>query len=198
MSRRFKDCTALTFDDGPCAMTERLLDLLDGRGATATFFVVGKRASSASAVISRMASQGHEVGVHTWSHPHLNGLDDDRFRSELGRCKSCIEDYSNVTPRLFRPPYGFISERQRSIARDEFDLSTVLWNIDTFDWRSQNSLETAATVLKSLKSGNIILLHDTHQSTIRAVETVLSTPAVQADRFISVSELRKLYSLKSF
>ncbi|MBV8279809.1 MAG: polysaccharide deacetylase family protein, partial [Verrucomicrobia bacterium] len=75
---------AMTFDDGPSPeTTPRLLDILKQRNIKATFFMIGQNAQANPAIVQRILADGHEIGNHSWTHPQLSKLSDDRVTEEI-------------------------------------------------------------------------------------------------------------------
>ena len=84
---------AMTFDDGPSAeYTPRLLDLLEARHLKATFFLIGQNVQAHPELVRRIIAEGHEVGNHTWDHPQLSKLSDDRATDEIEKTQ---DDHSH-------------------------------------------------------------------------------------------------------
>src|SRR5215471_5968338 len=77
---------AMTFDDGPSAEnTPRLLEMLKQRNIKATFFLIGQNAASNPEIVRRILADGHEIGNHSWTHPQLSKLSDDRVTTEISK-----------------------------------------------------------------------------------------------------------------
>lgn len=114
----------LSFDDGPSAWTNPILELLAGHGVRATFFLVGSIVERNEDLVRRISAEGHEVGNHTWSHPKLaRDCDDERVRSELARTNDLLEQILGAPPALFRAPYYNRDARVDAIAA-ELDCDT--------------------------------------------------------------------------
>ena len=97
---------AITFDDGPRRdTTERLLDGLQERGASATFFLIGKQIEGNEDLIRRMQAEGHQVGSHTWNHVRLQGVSRETLQQEVGRTEEALETLLGGGPYWLRPPY---------------------------------------------------------------------------------------------
>jgi peptidoglycan/xylan/chitin deacetylase (PgdA/CDA1 family) len=165
----------LTFDDGPSAYTLQVLALLKRFGALATFFVVGQEVSASPQLVAQTAAAGHVIANHTWSHPDLTGLSDDRIRSELLRTEQAVRAITSAATTLYRPPYGSTSSRVRSIAA-ALGMREVLWTIDTRDWSRPGAGTIAYRVLSDVRDGSIVLFHDgggNRSQTVEALQTVL-------------------------
>ncbi|MEV6038380.1 polysaccharide deacetylase family protein [Nonomuraea sp. NPDC052116] len=182
--RRVK-CVALTFDDGPGPYTDTLLAYLAAYHAQATFFVVGSNVVTYPRVLRRTVAAGHEIGNHTWSHPDLTRLSPARVRSQLGRTDQAIRAITGIVPGLVRPPYGAIN----ATVRRQTGRPMVLWSVDTLDWRYRSSATVARRALRSVRPGSVILFHDIHPTTVRAIPRVLRKLARRGYRFVTVSQL---------
>ena len=102
---------AMTFDDGPSSeTTPRLLEILKQRNIKATFFLIGENAASNPDIVRRILADGHEIGNHSWTHPQLSRLSDDRVTAEINKTQDAIKEASGFTPTLLRPPYGAITD----------------------------------------------------------------------------------------
>jgi peptidoglycan/xylan/chitin deacetylase (PgdA/CDA1 family) len=150
---------ALTFDDGPDPeRTPPLLDLLLDANVRASFFVIGEKAARWPAIVRRMASEGHTIGNHSWSHRSFPRLTSRGIDLELGRCNKVLESTTGLIPRFVRAPYGRRDPRFYSVAR-RFDLTPVFWSIDTFDWAG-TSVKSAVRRASRARPGDIVLMHD--------------------------------------
>ena len=103
-----KDTWGLTYDDGPSPYSPNLLDYLQQVDLLATFFVVGSRCISYPHILQNEYTNGHQIGVHTWSHTALTTQTNEQIIAELGWTKKIIKDVLGVTPTTMRPPYGDI------------------------------------------------------------------------------------------
>jgi peptidoglycan-N-acetylglucosamine deacetylase len=125
---------ALTFDDGPHPRwTPMLLERLARHNVRATFFILGKYASTQRALVCEMQEAGHLIGNHTWNHPYLARTSVQHTREELTRTNTELEQIIGAPIRFFRPPFGARRPATLRIAR-ELGLIPVLWNAMTADW----------------------------------------------------------------
>ncbi len=181
---------ALTFDDGPHASnTPRLLNILKKHNAKATFYVLGSNVRRYPSIAARTAAEGHEVAVHTWSHPFLPRLSSAKLNDELSRSVGIIKSTTGTTPRTIRPPYGAINQSLISNFANNYGLSTVLWSIDTNDWRKPGINTVIQRAVNPARPGSIILMHDIHKSSIDAVESVIIGLQAKGYKLVTVSEL---------
>ena len=116
----------LSYDDGPSPFTPLLLDYLNEQKIKTTFFVVGSRVLSRPDMLQSEYGSGHQISVHTWSHPYLTKLTNEEIVAELGWTMKVIRDTIGVTPNTMRPPYGDIDDRVRAICA-QMGLTPVLW-----------------------------------------------------------------------
>ena len=149
----------LTFDDGPSADTEGVLDVLSRHGLCATFFMVGRQVERYPETARRVVRGGHEIGNHSYSHPLYLYRSPRRTRLELQRAQQVIADLTGVRPRLARPPCGVRSPAYFTAAHD-LGLQTVQWTIAGFDWKKRTPSQIAFDVVRQAEAGAIILLHD--------------------------------------
>jgi peptidoglycan/xylan/chitin deacetylase (PgdA/CDA1 family) len=154
LEREGKNC-ALTFDDGPQEpYTSRLLDLLAAEGVAATFFVLGRQVERYPEVLDRLRREGHEVGIHGYSHAAVPLLSRARIAEELDRTLGLV-----AGARLVRPPYGWKDRRLFRLAAER-GLRVVGWSAQGGDWRRRTGQQIAGRILRRVRPGAIVLLHD--------------------------------------
>jgi peptidoglycan/xylan/chitin deacetylase (PgdA/CDA1 family) len=149
----------LTFDDGPSPDTEGVLDILAEHNLSATFFMVGRQVETFPGIARRVFAEGHEVGNHSYSHPHYLFQQASRTHDQVKRAQDVIARTIGARPRLARPPYGVRTPAYFGAAR-ALGLLTVQWDVAGFDWKRTNPRQIADTVLCKVRAGSIILLHD--------------------------------------
>jgi peptidoglycan/xylan/chitin deacetylase (PgdA/CDA1 family) len=180
----------MTFDDGPSAEnTPRLLEILKQRNIKATFFLIGQNAAANPDIVRRILAEGHEVGNHSWTHPQLSKLSDDRVRVEITKTQDAIKDASGYSPTLLRPPYGAITPRQREWIANQFGLNIILWSVDPFDWKRPGVSVITQRILSQVRPGAIILSHDIHKQTVDAMPATLDALIAKGYKFVTVSQL---------
>jgi peptidoglycan/xylan/chitin deacetylase (PgdA/CDA1 family) len=150
---------ALTFDDGPSPYTQRILDTLKRYKAKATFFTLGNQLAEHPLPLQRAVAEGHSIANHTWSHADLTTLARRDVRSQVSDVNVGLRRAGIPRPRLFRPPYGAYDEQTLRVARD-LGMLTVMWTIDSGDYKATDPRAMADAVLADTRPGAIILLHD--------------------------------------
>jgi peptidoglycan-N-acetylglucosamine deacetylase len=181
---------ALTFDDGPGAVTPALLDVLRRRGARATFDVLGARVRHGAPLVRRAVADGHELGVHGWRHRDLSG-EPLRAAAELTRARAAIRAVTGVAPRVFRPPFGATSRRLALAAR-ALGLVTVTWDVDPRDFEEPGADAIRSRVAAAVRPGSIVLLHDDRPGlapTAAALDGILDDLERRSLAPVTVSEL---------
>jgi peptidoglycan-N-acetylglucosamine deacetylase len=183
---------ALTFDDGPSPHTEAIAGLIAGHGGAGTFFVLGDRIPGQEALLKDMVAAGHELGNHTFSHPHCGRLEEDALRDELTRAQAAITEASGRAPVLVRPPYGEDAERVGVVGAG-IGLECVLWDVDPIDWRERKVERIVRRVLEGVRDGAIVDFHDGWPSQHTGIRD--RTPTTDALREIVPELVRRGYEL---
>ena len=181
---------ALTFDDGPDAvLTPQLLDILKARHIRATFFVVGQNAAKFPELVRRESDEGHEIGSHSWDHPNLAQLDDSLLHAELDETRRAILAACGRSPVVLRPPYGSLTAGQQLRVHEDFGYPTILWDVNSRDWRHLGPAVVEQRILGTVHPGAIILDHDTQTDAIQAMPDTLDKMLAGGFKFVTVSEL---------
>jgi peptidoglycan-N-acetylglucosamine deacetylase len=189
---------AMTFDDGPSPeTTPRLLDILKQRNIKATFFMIGQNAQANPTIVQRILAEGHEIGNHSWTHPQLSKLSDDKVTEEITKTQTAIKNACGYTPVLLRPPYGAITARQKEWIEKQFGLSVIIWSVDPFDWKRPGASVIEERILAGARPGAIILSHDIHKQTVDAMPATLDALAAKGFKFVTVSQLIAMNKPKS-
>ncbi|MDK8243574.1 polysaccharide deacetylase family protein [Corynebacterium sp. UMB10321] len=166
------NCVAVTFDDGPAASTNQVLDILARKHATASFFVLAPKVRANAGVVKRMRAAGHTVASHTATHRDLTKLSQPEVRREVEESSRAIADATGASPRFVRPPYGALNATVSDAARVQ-GQAVVLWDVDTLDWKHRDPARMCKTAVDQARAGSIILMHDIHPTTAQAVECVI-------------------------
>lgn len=177
---------ALTFDDGPKASTTPvLLDGLSQRGVKATFFLIGQQIEENQALVLRMAEEGHQIALHSFSHVKLQGLSAEALQSELEHARRALTSLLGEKTFFLRPPYGMLDDQLRAAAESPI----ILWSVDPEDWNHPDAQRVSQHILENARDGDIILLHDIYPESVEAALTVIDTLQEQGCVFLTVEEL---------
>lgn len=185
---RVKRCVALTFDDGPSVHTRTLLRTLRQRNARATFFVLGHRARRDPATVRTAFADGHQIGTHTWDHPDLRRLPFGAVDRQIGGSQREVWRITGKRPRVFRPPYGATGVNVVRSTRKR-GLPQVMWDVDPRDWEHRDSRRIAHHVVTHARRNSIVLLHDIHPTTVRAVPEMIRRLRGRGFVLVTVSEV---------
>lgn len=203
---------ALSFDDGPDpTWTPQILDVLRHNRVPATFFVIGKSLEQYPEIGRREFAEGHEIGSHTFNHPDLDEVGDQRIELELNATQRVIEGIIGRSTVLFRPPFGADSEPTRPDDIHAIQIAsnlgyvTVGEGLDPQDWRlgrnaddtgprraPQEIVDAVLYQLSQKDHGNILLMHDgggDRSSTVAALKRLIPLLKAKGYRFVSVSSL---------
>ncbi|HEX6851780.1 MAG TPA: polysaccharide deacetylase family protein [Candidatus Polarisedimenticolaceae bacterium] len=167
---------AVSFDDGPDPdVTPRVLDLLEARGARASFFLVGARAVAHPEVVRAIVRRGHRVENHTWSHSHaFSVLPPGAVGREIDRAQREIGALAGRAPRWFRAPAGLRPPWLDPQLRRR-GISLASWTRRGFDAVDTNASRVAARLTRGLRAGDVLVLHDGpgHRVVLDALPRVL-------------------------
>jgi len=167
----------LTFDDGPLrAYTRPILEALAAHCTKATFFLVGRMAVADPEMVQEYARQGHTVGTHTWSHANLQAMSPARARTEIELGFSAVQ---SAMGRPIAPFFRFPYLRDTKWATDYLvgrQFAAFSIDVDSKDYRTRDPSAVQRKVMADLarQRKGIILFHDIHYSTARALPSLLA------------------------
>ena len=181
---------ALTFDDGPSGrFTRALLDGLQKRDVKATFLLCGYRIKDYPKEAERIQKEGHEIGLHGYSHSNMADMGQEDLEREIADTLSLLPD--GCRPVFMRPPGGRCSEAVKDAAR-QADLGILSWSVDPRDWASHDAQVIEDAVVETVRDGDIILLHDMSVSSVEAALAIVDELKEQGFTFVTASELARL------
>jgi peptidoglycan-N-acetylglucosamine deacetylase len=195
---------ALTFDDGPDPdWTSQILDILRDKQAKATFFVIGENAEANPELIDRIYNEGHEIGNHTYTHPDIADVSDQRNTLELTTTERFLESRIGHRSLLFRPPYAEDVEPETPdqvkplVLTSSLGYYSVSMEIDPDDWQRPPVDTIVQRVLTQAAAGdgNVVLLHDSggdRRNTLLALPKIIDELRVRGYHFVTISQLLKL------
>jgi peptidoglycan/xylan/chitin deacetylase (PgdA/CDA1 family) len=178
---------ALTFDDGPGPYTHKVIAKLGKHHAQATFFIVGRNIAMDPGATRRERALG-AVGDHTFTHPLLTALASSAAERQIVQTQAALARSSGGPVFLFRPPYGAHDHSIDRIARAH-GLLQILWTVDSRDSLGANYRQIEGNVIGGLRGGAIILMHENHGQTVRALPSIFAALARRHLRAVSVPRL---------
>jgi peptidoglycan/xylan/chitin deacetylase (PgdA/CDA1 family) len=186
---------AITFDDGPNEMTLLVLDVLRQYNSKATFFCIGKNIEAHPDILKKIIDEGHIVGNHSYSHsPFFDFYRKNQVIAEIQQTDALIESVLGRKTTLFRPPYGVTNPSIRK-ALAVTKHKTIGWNIRSLDGVVKKEEFLLDRIIKRIKPGGIVLLHDTSIQTVNVLEQLLSF--LQKNNY-SVVSLEELLNIKAY
>ena len=185
---------ALTFDDGPSGRhTKLLLDGLRERNVKATFLLCGYRMKEFPNLTQRIFNDGHEIGFHGYSHDNMKDMSRRMIAAELFDCAQLLPE--DCEPVFLRPPGGCCGDGVRQVAQAR-QLAILNWSVDPRDWATTDTIAIERTVMKNIRDGDIVLLHDMSASSVQAALDIIDSLQKEGFRFVTASELARLRGVK--
>ena len=178
---------ALTFDDGPSGkFTRNLLDGLKERDVKATFLLCGYRMEQYPELTARIVNEGHEIGLHGYSHKSMEKMCRSDVAQEIENSMALIPAGCQIS--FLRSPGGLCGECVQTAAAD-YGLSMLFWSVDPKDWATHDAQAIEKEVVSHVRDGDVILLHDMSNSSVEAALVIIDELLEQGFRFVTVSEL---------
>jgi probable sporulation protein (polysaccharide deacetylase family) len=138
----------------------QMLDELDKHNIKITFFIGGSWAKRNPQILKILHERGHELGNHTYSHPHPSSLSLEQNKEQITQAENLISEITGVKTTLYAPPYGEFNNTVL-LSASELGYTTIMWSIDTVDWKRPPEDVMINRVMKKLHNGAIILIHPT-------------------------------------
>lgn len=166
----------------------RMLEILEQERVKATFFLDGSWLKKNPEVAKKLVRAGHEIGNHAYSHPLMSQISRARMEQEIGKTQTLIAETLNVKAQWFAPPAGDFNRQVCEVAGQN-KMKTVLWTVDTVDWRKSVSPQMmVAKVQKELGPGHLLLTHPTDR-TVEALPEILKAGKKKGLRWMTVGEV---------
>lgn len=194
---------ALTYDDGPYPVyTEQIIQVLDKYQVKATFFMIGKQVQRYPEIAKMVMDRGHVIANHTYDHPHnLEACSPSQIKTELEDSERILTQLTGHRTLFFRPPCGFINSTVSLIAQEE-GYRTILWTVSADHHDAPTPALMAERVLRLIKPGGIILMHDGKMQPrwkdVLATSIIIRTLLEKGYRFVTIPELVKQESAEYY
>jgi peptidoglycan/xylan/chitin deacetylase (PgdA/CDA1 family) len=184
---------SITFDDGPNPnFTPKVLSLLNGYNAKATFFLIGKNAEKHPEIVRQIIEKGHSIGNHSYSHSKNFGFfSTENVASELKQTDSILKEITGRQLKMFRPPFGVTNPNIKKALKTT-NHHSIGWSKRSLDTTNLSEEKILKRITSNLKRGDIILLHDSSAKTIAVLEQLLlflqshKTQSVPVDRLLEI------------
>ncbi|MNH71327.1 Peptidoglycan-N-acetylmuramic acid deacetylase PdaA precursor [compost metagenome] len=184
----------LTFDNGyeNKGYTSKILDTLKEKKVPAAFFITGHYVKDQPKLVKRMAAEGHIIGNHSWSHPDMTTVSNERIKEELDKVKQAVSEVTGVKEMTFlRPPRGIFNDRTLSVTR-QYGYTNVFWSVAYKDWdvNDQKGADYAfRKVTSQLHPGAVLLIHAISKDNTDALASIIDEARRQGYTFKSLKDL---------
>ncbi|MGE5557864.1 MAG: polysaccharide deacetylase family protein [Bacillota bacterium] len=168
--------------------TLKLLDILDRHKVKTTFFLAGFWVNKYPEMVREINRRGHELGNHSWTHPHMNSLNPEQITKEIMITHQKLSELGGSKPVLFRPPFGEYSNKVIEAA-DRCGYKTIMWSVDSLDWQNLSSDRMIQRVMRRIHPGAIILFHNAGPDTPQAVDELFGILIKGGYRIVPISDL---------
>lgn len=186
-----KKQVAISFDAAWGAEdTDDLLNILKENDVKATFFLCGYWVDKYPDEVKKIAFDGHDLGNHSNTHPHMSQLSLEQIKNELMATHNKVKALTNIDMNLFRPPFGEYTNNVIT-AGEETNYYSIQWDIDSLDWKEYGVEQEINQVLnhKHLGNGSIILFHNDAKYTPQALGTIIKGLKDKGYEIVPISEL---------
>ena len=170
--------------------TDELLRILKENGVKATFFLCGSWVEKYPEEVKKIAAEGHDLGNHSATHPHMSRISSEEIAQELQKCHENVKKLTGVEMELFRPPFGEYDNHVIETA-EQNGYYTIQWDVDSLDWKEQGAETEIRQVLehKHLGNGSIILFHNDAKYTPKVLDTILKGIKEKGFEIVPISQL---------
>jgi len=180
----------LTFDDGPTEKTVPILETLAKEDVKAVFFITGYSAAKHPELVERIHNEGHQLAIHTMTHPNMRKLSKAEQREEIEPLIDLIQGVTGERPRYFRPPFGAYNQDLLDLMGD-LQMELVTWTNGSLDWEGlthgkKPPEEVVKTVMDQLHRGAVILMHDTMDHTVEALPEMIHQIRAEGYTFVTL------------
>ena len=190
INKGVKKGIAITFDDGPDPkITPQILDILAHEKVKATFFVIGHKIKGQDALLQRIYKEGHIIGNHSFAHnKRLTILSSNNLKKDISNCSAVIEKVIHQKIFFFRPPFGVTNPRY-SRALKHLNIKSIGWSARSFDTIASDKAALYKKIIKKIKKGSIVLLHDTQKITLDILPDLMQFCKNNGINIVSLPEL---------
>lgn len=183
----------LTFDNGyEAGYTESILDTLKKQEAPATFFLTGHYLKSATPLVKRMIKDGHGIGNHSFGHPNLANLSDQKLTEEWTKFDDLLRELTGIKRTVYtRPPEGIFSEKVLAKG-NELGYRHIFWSIAFIDWHKDKPRGRDYAyneLMKQLHPGAVILMHTVSPDNAEALPSFIQDAKKAGYSFRSLDDL---------
>ena len=189
---------AFGIDDGAPPLAQRTMQIIREEKIPVTFFVQGSalvnKQDNFSAIYLAAARDGHQIGLHSFSHPHMEAVQsDDAMNMQIQKNVEAMSQELKLASQYFRPPYGTVGARTRqSVSRFLSDAQIIMWTIDVKDWlygpTDNDQLQYKAFTSDLDKGGDIVVMHYLYESTVDQLRQMIRYAKSKGKQFVRMDQ----------
>ncbi len=191
-----KKLVALTFDDGPTNLSNKILDVLHKNNVKATFFWLGKNLADNREIIKKAKKYGHQIANHSWDHTNGWNLDENIvWEQQVQKTFEELKTVAGVQSNYYRPPFGGITPKQIDFLASK-GITTVLWSLTTMDWdkTQNNGIDLENKFKNYLHPSAIVLMHDQDfgkaEEMLVALENMILYSKSKGYKFVTIERIK--------
>lgn len=167
---------------------DSILDTLNKYNIKITFFIVGDWADKYPEAVKKINENGHEIGNHSNTHPHINKLNIDKNCEEITKCSEKLKNITGKEVNLYRCPYGEYNNTVINAA-NSLNYYPIQWSLDTLDYTGLTGNEMWNRLDRKLKKGDIILMHNGTKHTADSLELLIKNIQSKGFEIKKVSDI---------
>ena len=167
---------------------DKIIEVLKSNNVKATFFMVGDWVEKYPEAVKKINQEGHEIGSHSDTHPHVNQLSSEENLEEIKTSSQKIEQITNKKVTLYRPPYGEYNNTVIKVA-NENSYIPIQWSLDTLDYTGITGNEMWNKIKDKISNGDIILMHNGTEHTADSLDMIIKNIKEKGFNLVTVSDL---------
>ena len=167
---------------------DKILEVLEKNNVKVTFFMVGNWVEKYPEAVKKVHDAGHEIGNHSFSHPHVNNLSQQENENEILKCSKLVKAITGEDTNLYRAPYGEYNNTVIKSARN-VNHEVIQWSLDTLDYQGLDGNQMWDRLSHKLSNGSIILMHNGTEHTADSLELLITNIKNKGYEIVKVSDL---------
>lgn len=167
---------------------DKILEVLEKNNVKLTFFMVGDWVEKYPEETKKIYNAGHEIGNHSFSHPHVNNLSAQENENEILKCSKLVEALTGQGTKLYRAPYGEYNDTVIKSARN-VNHEAIQWSLDTLDYQGLDGSQMWDRLNTKINAGSIILMHNGTEHTADSLEMLITNIRNKGYEVVKVSDL---------
>lgn len=167
---------------------DMILETLKNQDVKVTFFMVGDWVEKYGEAVKKIYDAGHEIGNHSYNHPHVNNLSLEKNKEQIQKCSDLVKNITGEGTKLYRGPYG---EYNNTVieAAESLGHKTIQWSIDSLDYKGLTGEQMWERIEPKLENGSIILMHNGTENTALSLNDIIAKIKEKGYTPVKISEL---------